>query len=130
MSFGWCTIESDPSIIHSLLGLFRCRNLSASEVYSLDEESMKAALIDSPGVDTRGLLFLFKYDASSAPSSAPSTTTTTPAPTPITPPPPGVFFASQTIQNACCTQALLHILFNLPESSETFTPSPSSKEGK
>jgi ubiquitin carboxyl-terminal hydrolase L5 len=54
-----------------------------------------------------GLIFLFKYRAGEAPSAPLSEDSRA----------DGVFFASQVIQNACATQALLSILMNIEADS-------------
>jgi len=112
-SSGWCTIESDPSIIHSLLHSFGCKNMSASEVYALDPDSFVQALVDGDGVETRGLVFLFKWEGGGVTVGEkrkavgdPNVGTSSVYPREITDhseiAASGVFFANQTIQNACC----------------------------
>ncbi|GAB7356777.1 hypothetical protein MBLNU459_g7672t1 [Dothideomycetes sp. NU459] len=105
MSGGWNTIESDAGVFTFLLENLGVTNVQFEELISL-EPSLLASL--SP----LGVIFLFKYrnegrqasepldgkfDADAANSGK-------------------VWFAAQTIQNACGTQALLSVLLNKTES--------------
>ena len=99
---GWCTIESDPAVFSELIERLGVKGLDVEEVYDLDPSGLATL------GHIHGFIFLFKW---TAPSSSG----------------PGVdkeyadsqdlFFASQIVQNACATQAILSILLNLLPSS-------------
>ncbi|KAL0222948.1 hypothetical protein P9112_002338 [Eukaryota sp. TZLM1-RC] len=94
----WPTIESDPAVFTELLQKMGVSGLKVEELYSLDEDTIKAL------PEVFGLVFLFKWspgvmDYQPSQSSVDS----------------GVYFARQMITNACATQALINILFNIPE---------------
>lgn len=97
---GWCTIESDPGVFTELLSSIGVRNVQVEELYSLDR-----ALFPTHA-KVHGLVFLFKYEKNSSALSRSGTL--------VSPPPDSLFFAKQTIQNACATQAILSIVMNTP----------------
>lgn len=97
---GWCTIESDPGVFTELLTSIGVRNVQIEELYSLDR-----ALFPT-NAKVYGLVFLFKYEKNSPALSRAGTL--------VSPPPDSLFFANQTIQNACATQAILSIVMNTP----------------
>eukprot|EP01029_Cantina_marsupialis_P028058 TRINITY_DN774419_c0_g1_i1.p1 TRINITY_DN774419_c0_g1~~TRINITY_DN774419_c0_g1_i1.p1 ORF type:complete len:364 (-),score=129.83 TRINITY_DN774419_c0_g1_i1:159-1211(-) len=89
----WCTIESDPGVFSELIAKAGVKNVLVEELVSLDEEFTKKL------GKTHGLVFLFKYLNESDSRE-------------VVPFVPGLFFAKQTISNACGTLALLQILMN------------------
>lgn len=98
---GWCTIESDPGVFTELLSSIGVRNVQVEELYSLDRAFFPTH------AKVYGLIFLFKYEKTSAAFPRAGTL--------VSPPPETLFFASQTIQNACATQAILSIVMNTPQ---------------
>ncbi|CAK7269517.1 hypothetical protein SEPCBS119000_003611 [Sporothrix epigloea] len=103
MSGGWNTIESDAGVFTYLLESLGVKNVQFEELLSLDAQ----ALAELHPV--YGVIFLFKYP------------TNTPYVGDGDTPRDGcfdhaasenLFFAHQTIQNACGTQALLSVLLN------------------
>ncbi|KAB8527786.1 hypothetical protein FH972_025438 [Carpinus fangiana] len=102
---GWQTIESDAGVFTYLLAHLGCPSIQFSELLTLDP-----ADLDALG-PVHGVIFLFKYPTGSdAPKSSDASK-----------PLDGtfdhdaaqkLFFASQVIQNACGTQALLSVLLN------------------
>ena len=83
----WCTIESDPGVFTELIHSLGCTDVQLEEVISLD----------SLPAETLGLVFLFKFkkelyanDTRHGISSEANRS---------------VYFAKQTIQNACATVA-------------------------
>lgn len=98
---GWCTIESDPGVFTELLSAIGVKDVQVEELYTLDKSEL------SSHGRVYGLVFLFKYDRNLA-SARPL------AGRLIDPPPEALFFANQTIQNACATQAILSIVMNAP----------------
>ena len=95
MADGWCTIESDPGVFTELLSAFQVKDVQLDELYSLDDDTLK-----SMG-KIHGLIFLFKWQKAPE-GSAP----------PVISEDPTIYFANQTVNNACATQALIQILLN------------------
>ncbi|KAK6414486.1 hypothetical protein LTR81_011675, partial [Elasticomyces elasticus] len=113
MSGGWNTIESDAGVFTFLIESLGCTNIQFEELISLDPESLQE-------LNPIGVIFLFKYPTNSPhptdkpldgefdyaalePAQQSSTEEDGEQP---------VWFAAQTIQNACGTQALLSVLLN------------------
>ncbi|KAL3481959.1 ubiquitin carboxyl-terminal hydrolase [Aspergillus californicus] len=125
---GWSTIESDEGVFTSLVENLGVEGVQFEELISLDPDTIR-----SLGT-VYGVIFLFKYLRASSPSSAnDNNNNTSPADGTFAPPDPetdSVFFANQTIQNACGTQAILSVLLNhdsaTPENN--FTPIPLGPE--
>ncbi|KAL8300674.1 hypothetical protein RB593_010150 [Gaeumannomyces tritici] len=102
MSGGWNTIESDAGVFTYLLEELGVRDVQFEELISLDPDDLAELH------PVYGVIFLFKY-----PTNTPYTASDKPL--------DGefdhaaaerLFFAAQTIQNACGTQALLSVLLN------------------
>ncbi|KKA30544.1 hypothetical protein TD95_003637 [Thielaviopsis punctulata] len=102
MSGGWNTIESDAGVFTYLLESLGVKGVQFEELISLDP-SMLAQL-----QPVYGVIFLFKYptDQPYTSSSGPQDGTYDHSAA------ESMFFAHQTIQNACATQALLSVLLN------------------
>ncbi|KAL8364636.1 hypothetical protein RB595_003766 [Gaeumannomyces hyphopodioides] len=102
MSGGWNTIESDAGVFTYLLEELGVKDVQFEELLSLDPDDLAELH------PVYGVIFLFKY-----PTNTPYTARDKPL--------DGefdhaaaerLFFAAQTIQNACGTQALLSVLLN------------------
>ncbi|KAI1639755.1 ubiquitin carboxyl-terminal hydrolase [Biscogniauxia mediterranea] len=102
MSGGWNTIESDAGVFTFLLNNLGVKDVQFEELLTLEPDALAALY------PVYGVIFLFKY-----PTDTPYTSADKPL--------DGtfdheaaerLFFAAQTIQNACGTQALLSVLLN------------------
>ncbi|UPX16433.1 Ubiquitinyl hydrolase 1 [Ascochyta rabiei] len=100
MSGGWNTIESDAGVFTYLIEKLGVKDVQFEELTTLDADELRAL------GDVYGVIFLFKYPTGEEASSVPRD---------------GrydheaareLFFAAQTIQNACGTQALISVLLN------------------
>ncbi|KAF1922712.1 ubiquitin carboxyl-terminal hydrolase 2 [Didymella exigua CBS 183.55] len=100
MSGGWNTIESDAGVFTYLIEKLGVKHVQFAELVALDADELRAF------GDVYGVIFLFKYPTGERAGDAPQD---------------GafdhdaasrLFFAAQTIQNACGTQALLSVLLN------------------
>ncbi|KAK0635691.1 ubiquitin carboxyl-terminal hydrolase [Bombardia bombarda] len=103
MSGGWNTIESDAGVFTYLLDNLGVKDVQFEELLSLDPDALAQLH------PVYGVIFLFKY-----PTDTPYRAT---GDKPLDgtfdyDASENIFFAAQTIQNACGTQALLSVLLN------------------
>ncbi|CAH8455851.1 unnamed protein product [Schistosoma bovis] len=96
-SGNWCLIESDPGVFTELIRGFGVESLECEEVYDLTETSNVS--------DALGFIFLFNYDDKQDNVGKVVTDANN----------RGIFFAKQTISNACATQAIINILLNIDD---------------
>lgn len=82
-------------VFTELLSAFQVKDVQLDELYSLDDDTLA-----SMG-HIHGLIFLFKWQKPPA-GAAPPTISEDPT----------IYFANQTVNNACATQALIQILLN------------------
>ncbi|KAK5675030.1 hypothetical protein LTS10_012442 [Elasticomyces elasticus] len=118
MSGGWNTIESDAGVFTFLIESLGCTNIQFEELISLDPESLQE-------LNPIGVIFLFKYPTNEKHSGdkpldgefdyaaleSPQQSSEEDGEQPV-------WFAAQTIQNACGTQALLSVLLNKDSPTE------------
>ncbi|EXJ73275.1 uncharacterized protein A1O5_03035 [Cladophialophora psammophila CBS 110553] len=90
---GWAEIENDPVIFSTLLREWGVPNVQVNEVVPLD------SVFEYPPQSIYGLIFLSRW-------AAPETEND------LDEPPPGVWFANQTLSNSCATVALMNIVNN------------------
>ncbi|KNH08672.1 ubiquitin carboxyl-terminal hydrolase [Perkinsela sp. CCAP 1560/4] len=101
-ALAWDTIESEPAVFTNILQRLGVKDTEVIELHTLDDLHPNSL----PGVQqVHGVIFLFKYIAT--PSHA------TPSPSDDS---HGLYFANQTVHNACATQALVNLLLNSRES--------------
>lgn len=93
MSNEWCTIESDPGIFSELIRNIGVNGIQVEEILDIDELNMEKEIY--------GVIFLFKYVSNLNYS-----------PNVLKIFDKDLYFAKQTIVNACATQAILAILLN------------------
>ncbi|KAF4582968.1 ubiquitin carboxyl-terminal hydrolase 2 [Ophiocordyceps camponoti-floridani] len=103
MSGGWNTIESDAGVFTSLVENLGVKGVQFEELLTLDPSELASLQ------PVYGVIFLFKF-----PTDRPYTTSDEPLHGGVFLPSAreDLFFAAQTIQNACATQALLSVIMN------------------
>ncbi|KAK8035028.1 ubiquitin carboxyl-terminal hydrolase L5 [Apiospora rasikravindrae] len=102
MSGGWNTIESDAGVFTYLLDNLGVKDVQFEELLTLEPDALASLY------PVYGVIFLFKY-----PTNEPYTSTDKPLDGEFDrDASESLFFAAQTIQNACGTQALLSVLMN------------------
>ncbi|KAF2222823.1 ubiquitin carboxyl-terminal hydrolase [Elsinoe ampelina] len=111
MSGGWNTIESDAGVFTYLLTSLGVSDVQFEELLTLEPSSLAS-------LSPLGVIFLFKYPVGEKPTSTPHdgsfdyNAIASPGEA------NNIWFAAQTIQNACGTQALLGVLMNKQDSIE------------
>ncbi|OQO02188.1 hypothetical protein B0A48_11740 [Cryoendolithus antarcticus] len=106
MSGGWNTIESDAGVFTYLIDSLGVKNVQFEELISLDPDSLQA-------LNPLGVIFLFKYPTGEkATADKPLDGEFDFDAVDSQDDDERVWFAAQTIQNACGTQALLSVLLN------------------
>ncbi|KAJ5091277.1 hypothetical protein NUU61_006147 [Penicillium alfredii] len=100
---GWSTIESDEGVFTSLIETLGVQDVQFEELISLDADTIRSL------GSVYGVIFLFKWtrEAAGARTTTPLDGTYDASSTDN-----NVFFAAQTIQNACGTQAILSVILN------------------
>ncbi|MCJ1398659.1 hypothetical protein MMC11_001860 [Xylographa trunciseda] len=94
---GWCEIESEPAFFNVMLKQFGVKGVKIREIVSLDDEIL--GFIPRP---IYGIIFLFKWREEDPVKQEYSC-------------PQNVWFANQTVGNACASIALLNIVNNIPD---------------
>ncbi|KAF2749500.1 ubiquitinyl hydrolase [Sporormia fimetaria CBS 119925] len=100
MSGGWNTIESDAGVFTYLIEKLGVKDVQFDELITLEPDELRQL------GDIYGVIFLFKYPTGEKPSDVPKDGTFDHDAA------NDIFFAAQTIQNACGTQAILSVLLN------------------
>ncbi|KAF2624964.1 ubiquitinyl hydrolase [Macroventuria anomochaeta] len=100
MSGGWNTIESDAGVFTYLIEKLGVKDTQFAELLTLDANDLRSL------GDVYGVIFLFKYPTGEKPTEVPKDGTFDHEAA------NSLFFAAQTIQNACGTQALISVLLN------------------
>jgi ubiquitin carboxyl-terminal hydrolase L5 len=98
MSDGWCTIESDPAVFTEMIAGFGVKDVIVEEVPFLDDDSLNAL-----GAPLHGLILLFKWQKQKGQRNVKTDAGE-------------IYFARQTVSNACATQAIINILLNKKDS--------------
>ncbi|CCG24325.1 Yuh2 ubiquitin C-terminal hydrolase [Candida orthopsilosis Co 90-125] len=104
---GWNTIDSDAGVFTELVEKLGVTNVEINDLYSIDSETLRVLQ------PIYGVIFLFKYgkkDREHASLNKPITGEYDANYQDM-----GLFFANQMIQNACATQAVLNVLFNVDD---------------
>ena len=109
MSSDWCTIESDPGVFTCLIESFGVNGAELSEIWSMDEESLMQL------GKVYGLIFLFKWEQDHQDQHGDSGHESSRIPLKEEEIPEELYFARQTVTNACATQAILSVLLNAAE---------------
>ncbi|KAM0427212.1 hypothetical protein ACHAPT_007640 [Fusarium lateritium] len=91
---GWIALESEPAFFNTILRDLGIQDVKAQEIFTIDQDSL--ALLPQP---VYGLIFLFQYIPGCDEVNEDQDTS-------------GVWFANQTIDNACATVAMLNIVMN------------------
>lgn len=96
----WCTIESDPGVFTELVETLGVQDVEFRELVTLDPEDF------SRMGTVHGVVFLFKwreqdYTAEAIQASGSYDHSES------------IFFAKQTVNNACATQAIINALLNV-----------------
>ncbi|RNF26508.1 ubiquitin carboxyl-terminal hydrolase [Trypanosoma conorhini] len=91
----WCLIESDPAVFTELLDRFGTRGVAVEEMLGLEPEFLRQH------TNVYGLILLFKWKSGKSP-----------VPDGVVVPDAPVYFARQTVNNACATLALVNTLLN------------------
>ncbi|WPG97686.1 Hypothetical protein R9X50_00046700 [Acrodontium crateriforme] len=105
MSGGWNTIESDAGVFTHLIESLGTKNVQFDELISLDPDALRE-------LGAFGVVFLFKYPTDEKTSPTPRDGEFDYEAVDSQDDDRKVWFAAQTIQNACGTQALLSVLLN------------------
>lgn len=113
----WCTIESDPGVFTEVLQGVGCNHVELEELWSLDEATLMQ--LQASG-SVYGLIFLFKWESPKKASESSSATKREPLSEDVIP--PNLFFAHQTMTNACATQAILSVVLNSGLTPEQLGP--------
>ncbi|RJE25301.1 ubiquitin carboxyl-terminal hydrolase, partial [Aspergillus sclerotialis] len=126
---GWSTIESDEGVFTSLIENLGVKNVQFEELISLDADTIRSLRSFFP-LSQITIASNLTSQQSSLRRNLPLQMDTRPNQTihPTTPQDgtyddtaaeKGVFFAAQTIQNACGTQAVLSVILNQDQSTPT-----------
>lgn len=112
----WCTIESDPGVFTEVLEEVGCTHVELDELWSLDESTLMQ--LQASG-NVYGLIFLFKWENM---KNKPPASDKPREPLEESAIPPNLFFAHQTMTNACATQAILSVVLNSGLTPEQLGP--------
>ena len=93
----WCTIESDPGVFTELVETVGVEDVEFRELVTLEkDEFLRLGTVHA-------VIFLFKWRQQDYQNSGSSATTEDTS---------SIFFAKQTVNNACATQAIINALLN------------------
>lgn len=98
----WCLIESDPAVFTELIERFGARGVAVEEILEFEPEHLRQY------DNVYGLILLFKWKVDKR-SLSEGVVVVPDAP---------VYFAQQTVDNACATLAVVNILLNSSERVE------------
>lgn len=107
MSDGWNTIDSDAGVFTELVEKLQVPDIQFDDIFSIDASSLRQF---SP---LYGVVFLFKYGKIDRQYASDGNKPLKGSYDPKYQE-KGIFFARQTVQNACATQAVVNVLMNSP----------------